>query len=378
MTKHFFSNVRRVRVLAGTAGALLLLSGCANKQLNYSNGLLGSREVIPPPYATVNDAPLQSTSTSTMAASPAVEEPFNAADASFTIVTPADNEPIPPIAVPEKQKITKTAPVKVTVKQSVKPNYTPQKQTTYTIKKGDTLGDIAIEYNVSWPRIAKANPTIDPNKLKIGQTIVIPAPSAKIKSSPSKKSNVKKTTSSSSKKSTTAVNGIHTVVSGENIWIIAKHYKVKRDEIRSWNNLTSDLLMVGQKLRIKSDAPAVNGKSSSKTSSTATIIVPKKENVTITNEPVDLLQTPQETPQPANDDELKILEEGIQTPPETPVAPQKATTTNVPHSVRENETIGDIATMYGIPAEAILKQNPQIKSDSDLKTGMTLTIPYTK
>jgi len=48
---------------------------------------------------------------------------------------------------------------------------------TYTIKKGDTFIKIAREVYGDQSRmkdIAAANPGLDPNKLKIGQTIVLP------------------------------------------------------------------------------------------------------------------------------------------------------------------------------------------------------------
>lgn len=48
---------------------------------------------------------------------------------------------------------------------------------TYTIKKGDTLGKIAKELlgsTTKWQKIAKANPSINPNKLKVGDVLVIP------------------------------------------------------------------------------------------------------------------------------------------------------------------------------------------------------------
>lgn len=57
---------------------------------------------------------------------------------------------------------------------------------TYTIKKGDTLGKIAKEYLGStskWQKIAKANPSIDPNKLAIGDVITIPGVATKKASS---------------------------------------------------------------------------------------------------------------------------------------------------------------------------------------------------
>lgn len=48
---------------------------------------------------------------------------------------------------------------------------------TYTVKKGDTLFSIAkSSYGTGrdWQKIVSANPGLDPQKLKVGQTIQIP------------------------------------------------------------------------------------------------------------------------------------------------------------------------------------------------------------
>lgn len=48
---------------------------------------------------------------------------------------------------------------------------------TYTVKEGDLLSTIAVEFygdQAKWFDIAQANPTIDPKRLQIGQVIVLP------------------------------------------------------------------------------------------------------------------------------------------------------------------------------------------------------------
>jgi LysM repeat protein len=44
----------------------------------------------------------------------------------------------------------------------------------YVVKKGDTLSKIAHAHHVSLKRIEAANPKVDPNKIHVGQTIMIP------------------------------------------------------------------------------------------------------------------------------------------------------------------------------------------------------------
>jgi len=55
--------------------------------------------------------------------------------------------------------------------------HTPLAFKAYTIQSGDTLSAIAKQHygsEAAWPRIAEANADLDPNRLKVGQTIKLP------------------------------------------------------------------------------------------------------------------------------------------------------------------------------------------------------------
>jgi LysM repeat protein len=61
------------------------------------------------------------------------------------------------------------------VAPTVPPAPTP---VVYTIKKGDTLSKIATANGITVDELLAANPAIkDPNKISLGQQIVIPTPS---------------------------------------------------------------------------------------------------------------------------------------------------------------------------------------------------------
>lgn len=58
-----------------------------------------------------------------------------------------------------------------------KPTPEPARYTSYTVKEGDTMSSIAQEWfgdAGKWELIAKANPLVDPAKLKIGQVLRLP------------------------------------------------------------------------------------------------------------------------------------------------------------------------------------------------------------
>lgn len=97
----------------------------------------------------------------------------------------------------------------------------------YVVKKGDTLYGIAREFNVSVDEIKKAN-GLSSNTLTIGMSLIIP--------SESNDQNISTT--------------VYIVKKGDTLYNIAKNYNVSVDEIKSLNNLSSNVLSIGQKLTI--------------------------------------------------------------------------------------------------------------------------------
>lgn len=99
--------------------------------------------------------------------------------------------------------------------------------TTYIVKRGDTLYAIASSYGVSVDELKNLN-NLTSNILSIGQELMIPTD-----------------------KTITETNyEVYTVVSGDTLYGIASRYGVSVDDIKALNNLTSNLLSVGQRLQI--------------------------------------------------------------------------------------------------------------------------------
>ena len=106
----------------------------------------------------------------------------------------------------------------------------------YIIQKGDTYYSIGKAFGVTMKAIQNANPGVDPTKLQVGKTIVIPPP-APVETTPE----VVPTASGEV---------VYTVVSGDTLSSIAKKYKTTWQAIRDLNSLPTTNIKVGQKLRI--------------------------------------------------------------------------------------------------------------------------------
>ena len=111
------------------------------------------------------------------------------------------------------------------------PNYV-----NYTVKKGDTLYSIARNNNVSVDTLIKDN-GLTSNILSLGQIIRIRTPQTIVEEcfGPSYTPPIEET---------------YTVKKGDNLYSIARKYNTTVQEIKKKNNLSSNLLSIGQKLII--------------------------------------------------------------------------------------------------------------------------------
>ena len=102
-----------------------------------------------------------------------------------------------------------------------------ESQEIYTVKKGDSLWKIANKYNTTVEKLKSAN-NLKTNTLSVGQKLVIPS----ISVSPE-------------------VSDTYIVQKGDSLWSIANKFNMTVSELKSLNNLTNNLLSIGQVLKIK-------------------------------------------------------------------------------------------------------------------------------
>lgn len=106
-------------------------------------------------------------------------------------------------------------------------------ESTYIVKKGDSLYSIANKYNTTIDELKRIN-NLTSNILSIGQILKLPSDKA---------NNVENEENTIS----------YTVQKGDSLYSIARKYDTTIDRIKDLNNLTTNLLSIGQVLLIPTD-----------------------------------------------------------------------------------------------------------------------------
>ena len=104
----------------------------------------------------------------------------------------------------------------------------PTNNNTYTVLKGDTLWNIAKKFNTSVDMIKNLN-NLSTNTLSIGQILILP------------------------ENETTNID-TYIVKKGDTLYNISKIFNVSQEELMKLNNLTTNLLSVGQILKIPTNS----------------------------------------------------------------------------------------------------------------------------
>ena len=215
----------------------LLLQGCKRSEEPTPGGvaqpgtgeetnLIGRWEPPPPPLPdgdTLTSRTPQPTSTPPETAIP----PLDDTNPPPVLVSTNDVIPVPPPVDPVSSgteiETTPVTPSELAVRE-------------HTIKSGDNFYELAKEYNVTVAAIEKQNPNKDPRRLQVGDVITIPPPQPAAPS-PTENTNA-------------AGQTLYEVKSGDNLTRIAARHDTTISALRSANNLTSDRIIVGQKLII--------------------------------------------------------------------------------------------------------------------------------
>ncbi len=389
MKNSFMLKNKCVFTIVGLA-LLVALSGCKSKPKNLNDGVLGSRNLLPPPYVqpfepVAEPLPPAPVIPAGMQDDTGIE-PLPLAGPTFV---PSDSPVFVPTSdSPTPEQALVPPPPPTTTKRSAQPVIQapadkPATRTlrTHTVQAGETMGSIAACVGVRWQDIAAVNQNVDPRRMQIGTQLNLPstasnapivAPKLKPKTQSKGTSNAKASTASSSKGTTSQVipaDGIYVVEPNDSVWKIARRFKVAEKDIRAWNNLTGEnpKLQVGQKLQLRTGAASTNVAPSASAAVTPTVEKPTEVTEfgpleSMNN--LDVTDTTQNT-----QIEVVVPENESTTPMQE---------TSITHTVQTGETLESIALFYEIAMTDLLRANPNVKTNADLATNTVLRIQYYK
>ncbi len=144
----------------------------------------------------------------------------------------------------------------------------------YSVKPGDVIGEIAEKYKVSVNDIKEWN-NLSSNKIVVGKKLKIISSLDKPEKSTSKPA--KEKSNSEEVVSTNAKATLYKVKKAENLQSIANKLGIKVKDLKSWNSLESDKIVVGQALIYYSNSTVKSQTNNSDSSSLASRIHKIKE-----------------------------------------------------------------------------------------------------
>ena len=199
----------------------------------------------------------------------------------------------------------------------------------YTVKSGDSLWSISRKFGVTVNDLKKVN-NLSSNLLSIGQNLIIPG-----------------------KNNNTSSNE-YVVKKGDTLYGIAKKYNVSVDNLKSYNNLSTDSLSIGQIIKIPDNK--VNSNEYVVKSGDSLYSISRKYGVS-----VDELMS-------VNNLKSTVLSVG-----QVLKIPNSGEVTNVIYTVKKGDNLWSIAKNNKTTVDAIVKLNNL--SNANLSIGQKLLLP---
>ncbi len=263
-----------------------------------------------------------------------------------TVSTPPERATLPPPPEPETPPRPEppeftlpprtTAPRPTPAPAPLMP--TPEPGPTYTVQAGDSLSRIAQRHGVTADEIAQLNQITNRNMIRVGQKLVLPE-------------HARARTPAPTPAPTPALDapaapddapaGTTVVRPGDTLTHIARRHGTTVAALREANNLTSDLIRVGQTLKLPGAADAPEPRATPRPAE------PRPD-------------APEVTPPPDPIPPVGI--EGIDHAPST-------------YRVKDGETLDDIARKFIVSKQELMRVN-NLAEGQALQAGQTILIPW--
>ena len=230
------------------------------------------------------------------------------------------------------------------------PDSKKRKPHIYTVRRGDSISEIAEIYRVSPKLIAKVNNLRNPNLIRPGQDLFIPLRNGHVPGALTGPLGQRQ----------------YTVQRGDSLSRIARLFSVKVSDLRAWNGLGSDLIRPGQRLSIQ-------------LTEANTVLVPATRSLTtVGRRPVHTVVSGESLSAIGRRFDVRVVDLlSWNNLNNTVIHPgQKLFVARSPfeeYRVVKGDTLYGIARRFGLDARTIARQN-NMSLSSTLLAGMTLRI----
>jgi LysM repeat protein len=218
---------------------------------------------------------------------------------------------------------------------------------TYQVQPGDSLWKLSQTYGVSIHKLREEN-NLHSDMLLVGQTLTIPSSTtADVPTSPQ----------------------IHTVKSGESLFIISQQYGITVQSLMKLNGLTTSMINVGQKLHIPSKFSTNTSHSYSVVSGDSLYLIAERYQTTVSA--IKSLNS-------LTSDSIwvgQILKIPVKSGNSTaPIEQTKPAVTYLTHIVQPGDTLWNLSIDYDLPPNEIAETNG-LNSSISLEVGQKLKVP---
>ena len=234
--------------------------------------------------------------------------------------------------------------------------------TTYTVKSGDTLSRIARIYNTTVSELKALN-NLRSELILIGQKL-------KVNKAEEVSNETSVTPTPTPSTPAPSSNEAYTVKSGDTLTHIATRYGMKVSELKSLNNLRSDLIIVGQTLKVKEKSsiptptpPApTNPTTPSSTTSSATYTVKSGDTLSAISRQYNTSVSALKALNNLKSDlifvgqTLKVNGQSSTSAPK-PTTPSSTSTSGATYTVKNGDTLSGISIRYNTTVSELKRLN---------------------